>query len=175
VNIRIARTAAPIVVLVAALALAGCGSSGGSPSGGGSASSASNDTGGVTVSGDAGAKPTVTVSAATAAVTKLVTSDVTVGTGAEATPGSTVTAQYVGIGAISGKQFDSSWDRGQPAQFPLANVIKGWQDGIPGMKVGGRRILVIPGDQAYGANPPPGSGIAANEPLVFVVDLVSVP
>ena len=132
-------------------------------------------TAGVTVTGAAGAKPTVTVSPETAKTTQLTFSDLVVGTGAEIKPGDTVTAHYVGIGAASGKQFDSSWDQGQPAQFPLANVIPGWQSGIPGMKVGGRRLLVIPGDQAYGANPPSGSGIGANETLVFVVDIVSSP
>jgi len=132
-------------------------------------------TAGVTVTGAAGAKPTVTVTAQTAQVSELTTHDITVGTGAEVTPGATVTAHYVGVGAITGKTFDSSWDRGQPAQFPLSNVIQGWQDGIPGMRVGGRRLLVIPAAQAYGANPPSGSGIQANEPLVFVVDIVSSP
>ena len=132
-------------------------------------------TAGVTVTGAVGAKPTVALSPATAKTTQLTFSDLVVGTGAEIKPGDTVTAHYVGIGAASGKQFDSSWDRGHPAQFPLANVIPGWQNGIPGMKVGGRRLLVIPGDQAYGANPPSGSGIGANETLVFVVDIVSSP
>ena len=132
-------------------------------------------TAGVTVTGAVGAKPTVALSPETAKTTQLTFSDLVVGTGAEIKPGDTVTAHYVGIGAASGKQFDSSWDRGQPAQFPLSNVIAGWQNGIPGMKVGGRRLLVIPGDQAYGANPPSGSGISPNETLVFVVDIVSSP
>ena len=95
------------------------------------------------------------------------------GTGAEVKPGATVTANYVGVGGLTGKTFDSSFTSGQPATFPLANVIPGWQDGIPGMKVGGRRLLVIPAAQAYGANPPAGSGIEKDEPLVFVVDIVS--
>ncbi|MDA8434521.1 MAG: FKBP-type peptidyl-prolyl cis-trans isomerase [Actinomycetales bacterium] len=117
----------------------------------------------------------MTVSAETAKVTDLTISDITIGTGAEVKPGATVTAHYVGVGGITGKTFDSSWVRGQPAQFPLSNVIRGWQDGIPGMKVGGRRLLVIPGALAYGANPPAGSGIEKDEPLVFVVDIVSSP
>jgi peptidylprolyl isomerase len=132
-------------------------------------------TAGVTVTGAPGTAPKVTISAETAKVTDLTISDITVGTGAEVKPGATVTAHYVGVGGITGKTFDSSWERGQPAQFPLSNVIQGWQDGIPGMKVGGRRLLVIPGALAYGANPPSGSGIEANEPLVFVVDIVSSP
>jgi peptidylprolyl isomerase len=132
-------------------------------------------TAGVTVTGAAGSKPTVTVSSETAKVTQLTVSDITEGTGAAVAPGATVTAQYVGVGGITGKQFDASWDHGQPAQFALSQVISGWQNGLPGMKVGGRRLLVIPADQAYGANPPSGSGIKANEPLVFVVDIVSSP
>ncbi len=132
-------------------------------------------TAGVTVTGKAGAKPVITVTPETAKVAALTYSDLIEGTGPEVAPGATVTAQYVGIGANSGKEFDSSWDRGEPAQFPLANVIKGWQDGLPGMKVGGRRLLVIPAEQAYGDSPPSGSGIEKGEALVFVVDMVSSP
>jgi len=131
-------------------------------------------TAGVTVAGEAGKKPTITVSKETAATTQLTLSDVTPGTGAEAKTDSTVTVQYVGVGAITGKPFDASWDNGAAATFPLAQVITGFRDGIAGMKVGGRRLIVIPAAQAYGATPPSGSTIKANEPLVFVVDLVSV-
>jgi peptidylprolyl isomerase len=132
-------------------------------------------TAGVTVTGALGSAPTIAVSPETAQVTQLTLHDIAVGTGPEVKPGASVTVQYVGVGAASGKKFDSSWDRGQPASFPLSGVIQGWQNGIPGMKVGGRRLLVIPGDQAYGANPPQGSSIGANEALVFVVDVVSSP
>ena len=132
-------------------------------------------TAGVTVTGKAGEKPVVKVTAETAQVGQLTYSDLVEGTGPEVVPGATVTADYVGVGAASGKEFDSSWDRGQPAQFPLANVIQGWQDGLPGMKVGGRRLLVIPAELAYGDNPPEGSGIEKGEALVFVVDMVSSP
>jgi peptidylprolyl isomerase len=131
-------------------------------------------TAGVTVTGSAGKKPTITVSKQTAATTQLTLSDITPGTGAEAKTDSTVTVQYVGVGAITGKQFDSSWDNGSAATFPLAQVITGFRDGITGMKASGRRLIVIPAAQAYGATPPTGSSIKANEPLVFVVDLVSV-
>jgi peptidylprolyl isomerase len=72
----------------------------------------------------------------------------------------------------TGQKFDSSWDRGQPIEFGLDQVIAGWTQGVPGMKIGGRRVLVIPADLAYGQNPPPGSGIEPGEPLVFVIDLV---
>lgn len=78
---------------------------------------------------------------------------------------------YEGV-SWSGNKFDSSFDRGEPIPFALNQVIPGWTEGLQGMKVGGRRLLVIPADQAYGANPPPGSGIEPNEALVFVVDLV---
>jgi len=113
------------------------------------------------------------LSAAPPAAALVVTDDV-VGTGDEVTAGATVTAHYVGVSASTGDQFDASWDRGAPISFPLNGVIQGWSEGLVGMKVGGRRTLVIPGDMAYGANPPPGAGIAPNETLVFTVDLVDV-
>ncbi|HMR96747.1 MAG TPA: FKBP-type peptidyl-prolyl cis-trans isomerase [Microthrixaceae bacterium] len=108
------------------------------------------------------------------AVTELVVTDEVEGHGDEVTAGATVTAHYVGVSASTGAQFDASWDRGAPISFPLDGVIRGWSEGLLGMKVGGRRNLVIPGDMAYGANPPPGAGIAPNETLVFTVDLVDV-
>lgn len=108
------------------------------------------------------------------AVTELVVTDEVVGTGDEVTAGATVTAHYVGVSASTGSQFDASWDRGAPISFPLDGVIRGWSEGLLGMRVGGRRTLVIPGDMAYGANPPPGAGIAPNETLVFTVDMVDV-
>jgi len=101
--------------------------------------------------------------------------DLVVGTGEEVKPGATVSVHYTGAVAATGAIFQSSKDFGtNPVTFPLANVIKGWTDGIPGMKVGGTRRLVIPADMAYGATPPPGSGIPANADLVFDVELVSV-
>ena len=96
------------------------------------------------------------------------------GSGDEVTAGATVTAHYVGVSASSGAQFDASWDRGAPISFPLDGVIQGWSQGLLGMKVGGRRTLVIPGHLAYGSHPPPGAGIAPDETLVFTVDLVDV-
>ncbi|MEI2637998.1 MAG: FKBP-type peptidyl-prolyl cis-trans isomerase [Microthrixaceae bacterium] len=111
---------------------------------------------------------------ATAAVTELVITDDVEGSGDEVTSGATVTAHYVGVSASSGVQFDASWDRGSPISFPLSGVIRGWSEGLLGMRVGGRRTLVIPGDMAYGPHPPPGAGIAPNETLVFTVDLVDV-
>ncbi len=111
---------------------------------------------------------------ATDPVVELIVTDEVEGSGDEVTPGATVTAHYVGVSASTGAQFDASWDRRAPISFPLDGVIRGWSEGLVGMKVGGRRTLVIPGDMAYGANPPPGAGIAPDETLVFTVDLVDV-
>jgi peptidylprolyl isomerase len=97
------------------------------------------------------------------------------GSGAEAKGGDEVTVQYVGVGYKSKKQFDASWDRGEPFSFSLGagQVIPGWEYGIPGMKVGGRRELIIPGQLAYGpAGSPP--SIGPNETLIFVIDLLAV-
>jgi peptidylprolyl isomerase len=116
-------------------------------------------------------KPTVTVPPAPA--TELKVTDLVVGTGAAAQPTSNVLVHYVGVGQATGKQFDSSWDRGEPISFPLNQVIPGWSQGMVGMKEGGRRELVVPGALAYGANPPT-ADIQPNETLVFVVDLISV-
>lgn len=104
----------------------------------------------------------------------LVTRDIVEGEGAVAEAGDTVTMQYVGVSFSNGQEFDASWDRGEPFTFTLGagEVIPGWDQGIAGMKEGGRRLLVIPPDLAYGETPPP--GILPNETLVFVVDLVSV-
>ncbi len=106
------------------------------------------------------------------APTELVIKDLVVGTGNEATPGAKVKVHYVGVEFESGEQFDSSWDRGEPIQFGLDQVIPGWTQGLTGMQVGGRRVLVIPGELAYGAMPPAGSGIEPDETLIFVVDLI---
>jgi peptidylprolyl isomerase len=106
---------------------------------------------------------------------KLVKKDLKVGTGAAAKPGQTVSVQYVGVSALNGRQFDASWDRGQPFQFPLGQgqVIKGWDEGVAGMRVGGRRMLIIPPKLAYGAQGSPPT-IGPNETLVFVIDLLGV-
>ncbi|MDQ6724737.1 MAG: FKBP-type peptidyl-prolyl cis-trans isomerase [Actinomycetota bacterium] len=102
--------------------------------------------------------------------TALVKEDLKVGTGPVVAPGATVTVQYIGVACSTGKIFDSSYSRNQPATFPLSGVIKGWQDGIPGMNVGGQRLLGIPAAQAYGsAGHPP--TIAPDEPLWFVVEV----
>jgi FKBP-type peptidyl-prolyl cis-trans isomerase len=98
--------------------------------------------------------------------------DLKVGTGAECPPGATVVAHYTGWLQTTGKSFDSSVARGEPTEFSLREVVKGWQEGIPGMKVGGVRKLVIPPEQAYGAGGRP--GIPPNSTLVFEVELVGV-
>src|SRR5882757_127117 len=101
----------------------------------------------------------------------LTAQDTTVGTGDTVKAGDTVNVDYTGAVAATGKIFQSSLDSGQPVSFGLSQVIKGWTDGVPGMKVGGVRRLLIPAAQAYGANPPSGSGIPANADLVFDVTL----
>jgi len=115
-----------------------------------------------------------TLAAVSGPVTELKVTDDVAGTGTAAEAGSTVTVQYVGAVADTGKVFDESWSSGQPVTFPLDRVIPGWSQGLVGMKEGGRRTLVIPAELAYGANPPPGSDIPADAALVFTVDLVKV-
>jgi peptidylprolyl isomerase len=103
---------------------------------------------------------------------ELVITDLIEGTGAEATPGANVEVHYLGVDFESGEEFDSSWSRGQSIEFPLSGLIQGWQDGIPGMKVGGRRQLVCPPHLAYGAA---GSGHRlSGRTLTFVIDLLDV-
>jgi peptidylprolyl isomerase len=106
---------------------------------------------------------------------KLVKEDIVVGKGRAAKNGDTVSVQYVGVSFSNGQEFDASWDRGQAFTFPLGGgqVIPGWDKGIVGMKVGGRRQLTIPPELAYGAQGAPPS-IAPNETLVFVVDLQKI-
>lgn len=101
----------------------------------------------------------------------LKTQDLVAGTGDTVKAGDTVTVDYTGAVAATGIIFQSSLDSGQPISFSLNGVIQGWTDGIPGMKVGGTRRLLIPAAEAYGANPPAGSGIPANADLVFDVTL----
>jgi peptidylprolyl isomerase len=107
--------------------------------------------------------------------TDLQITDITVGDGAEATPGSQVSVHYVGVAHSSGEEFDASYNRGAPLDFPVGagRVIAGWDQGVAGMKVGGRRQLVIPPHLGYGDR---GAGgvIKPGETLIFVVDLVAV-
>lgn len=170
-----------IISLCAALALAiaGCGGDSDDSTSTGStteASAAEKSEGSASQpsgSQDLNKKPKVTVPSGPAPK-QLEEVDLVEGSGAEAKSGDEVTVQYVGVGYDSGKEFDTSWG-GEPFSFPLGAgmVIKGWDEGVAGMKVGGRRELVIPPNLAYGpAGYPP--AIGQNEPLIFVVDLVAV-
>lgn len=103
----------------------------------------------------------------------LVVEDIIIGSGDEAAADSRVTVHYVGVAYSTGEEFDSSWSRNESIAFRLDQVIAGWQQGIPGMKVGGRRKLVIPPHLGYGDRGA-GSAIKPGETLIFVVDLLQV-
>ena len=123
------------IAAISVLVLTGCG-----------AKSVTNPT----VSGGAGSKPVIGAPQGTAPAT-LVTNDIIVGSGKEAVATSTLTVHYTLMAWSTGQVVESSWDGGSPATFPLSGVIVGWQQGIPGMKEGGRRLLVIPAELGYGA------------------------
>ncbi|HXN37515.1 MAG TPA: FKBP-type peptidyl-prolyl cis-trans isomerase [Solirubrobacteraceae bacterium] len=179
-----------LATLGAAVLVAGCGSGGSSTITIGNENSADNSlikagesktstsptstTAKTPTSGPLSKEPKVTPPSG-AAPTKLVTKELIAGTGAEAKAGDTVTVNYVGVLYKGGKEFDASWKRNEPFSFSLGKgqVIKGWDQGIPGMKVGGRRELIIPAALAYGAAGSPPT-IPANAPLVFVVDMLGV-
>jgi peptidylprolyl isomerase len=124
---------------------------------------------------DADDKPHVYVPPGEAPPRELTVEDLEVGTGDEAVAGSEVEVHYVGVSWSTRKQFDASWDRNDTFRFPLGagRVIKGWDDGVVGMRVGGRRRLTIPPRLAYG-KAGAGGAIGPNETLVFVVDLLGV-
>ncbi|MGL3807192.1 FKBP-type peptidyl-prolyl cis-trans isomerase [Paeniglutamicibacter sp. R2-26] len=111
----------------------------------------------------------------TDAPTELKIVDIIVGDGTEVVPGSTVSTHYVGVAWSTGEEFDASWNRGTPLDFRagVGQVIQGWDQGLLGMKVGGRRRLEIPSELAYGSRGA-GGAIGPNEALIFVVDLVAV-
>lgn len=119
-------------------------------------------------------KPNVDIPAG-APPAELVREDLVTGAGAEATPGKTVEVHYVGVAWSTKTQFDASWDRREAFAFPLGagRVIRGWDEGVAGMRVGGRRRLTIPPAMGYGARGA-GGDIAPNETLVFVIDLLAV-
>jgi peptidylprolyl isomerase len=176
-----------------AAAVAGCGSSSSAapgvqlaPSAGATAATSTAASSSATTSASASATSTTTSSTPLPAAlktkpkvsipsgpppSKLVVKDLIKGSGPAATASSTVNVQYVGEVYKGGKQFDASWNdgSGQPVSLPLSGVIKGWQQGIPGMKIGGRRELIIPPSLGYGATAQ--SKIPANSTLVFVIDL----
>jgi peptidylprolyl isomerase len=156
----------------AALVLAGCGSS---DDGEAAIGPCDYETAvaGVTVSGATGEQASIEIAADAEPATELIVEDLCLGDGDEAMPGDTVTVDYVGVSQTIGNVFDSSFQRGMPATFGLDQVIQGWSDGLVGMQEGGTRLLVIPPDQAYGEISP-SPDIAANDTLVFVVDLLDV-
>jgi peptidylprolyl isomerase len=180
--------------LFAAIAIAGCGSSGGSSTitvgnensadnalikatettSKTSTSSTSATAAKTPTSGPLSKEPKVTPPTG-AAPTKLETKELIAGTGAEAKNGDSVTVNYVGVLYKNGKEFNASWETKEPFNFTLGKgqVIPGWDQGIPGMKVGGRRELIIPAALAYGTKGSPPK-IPGNEALVFVVDLLGV-
>jgi len=155
------------IALCAALAFAGCGGGDSSSSTGSSEASAPASEESTTT------KPTVEVPDGPPPK-KLESEELVEGTGAEAKAGDEVSVQYVGVDYKTGKQFDASWDRGEPFSFTLGagEVIAGWDQGVEGMKVGGRRELIIPPELAYGSQAV--GSIAANSTLVFVIDLLAV-
>lgn len=181
------RPGAALAALAAVVLVAGCGSSGSSSTIGvgqentnaaaeiaKSSTSSTSTTGTTPTSGPLSTEPTVTPPKGVAP-TKLLTKDLIVGTGPEAKDGDTVTVNYVGVLYKNGKVFDASWKRNEPFTFTLGEgkVIPGWDQGVVGMKVGGRRELIIPAPLAYGAQGSPPT-IPPNSALVFVVDLLSV-
>jgi FKBP-type peptidyl-prolyl cis-trans isomerase len=198
-NSIIRRASLAAAALGAALLIAGCGSGGSSTITLGNENTADNSlikageskTTSSSATKAAGAAPaTVSVSTPTSgplskepkvvppsgpAPTKLVTKEIITGTGAEAKDGDTVTVNYVGVLYKGGKEFNASWETKKPFSFTLGKgeVIKGWDQGVPGMKVGGRRELILPAALAYGAAGSPPT-IPANAPLVFVVDLLGL-
>jgi len=168
-----------IIVILSSLtlliSLTACSTDGGAPSDG-PKGEGNQLTGGnlsnqyVEVSAEAGLAPTISSPSGTPPAT-LVTEDVIIGSGKVASSDSTLTVHYTLMAWSTGEIVESSWS-GQPAQFPLSGVILGWQQGIPGMAVGGRRLLVIPPDLGYGEAG--GGPIGPNETLIFVVDLIDV-
>jgi peptidylprolyl isomerase len=165
---RSVKTLILTIAMCAGLAVAGCGGSSDSSTG----STESTPT--ATTESKAKTRPQVTVPKG-APPKKLEIKELEEGSGAEAKAGDKVTVQYVGVNYRSGKEFDASWNRGEPFSFTLGTgeVIPGWDQGVEGMKEGGRRELVIPPDLAYGETGSPPL-IAPNETLVFVIDLVEV-
>ena len=118
--------------------------------------------------------PVVYVAEGAAPVSELITAELRAGSGDAAALDDLITVEYCGVGLSTGALFDASWARGTAATFPLSQgqLIQGWVDGIPGMQVGERRVLLIPSDLAYGDSPPP--GIEPGETLLFIVELLGV-
>jgi FKBP-type peptidyl-prolyl cis-trans isomerase len=171
-----------LTALAATALIAGCGSSGSSTIGVGDENTAANSavehapattTGATPTSGPLSVEPTITPPKGPAPKT-LVTKEIIPGTGAEAKAGESVTVNYVGALYSNGKVFNASWETKEPFTFTLGEgqVIPGWDKGVPGMRVGGRRELIIPSELAYGKRGSPPK-IPPNAPLIFIVDLLS--
>lgn len=163
-----------IAAVCAGLLVAGCGSSDDSSTGSSESTGATTSESTSTEAGGEKTKPKVTVPTG-APPKKLEVKELEEGSGAEAKSGDEVTVQYVGVNYKNGKEFDSSWSRNEPFSFTLGagEVIPGWDQGVEGMKVGGRRELIIPPELAYGESGAP-PAIGPNETLVFVIDLLKV-
>jgi len=175
---RTRRTLAAVgLAATLVLAAAACGDDSGSGSAGTTAepaaTTAAASAGLPTVTGDLGSKPTIAIPD-TAPPTDLVVKVLDEGTGAPVAKGDVIEAQYVGQVWKDGKQFDASWDRGQAAQFPVGvgRLIRAWDEGLVGVPYGSRVLIVVPPDYGYGAGGNPQAGIAGDDTLVFVVDLV---
>jgi len=127
---------------------------------------------GVTV--QQGNAPLVTIAPSLPATTQVETKTLVAGKGQALKATDSLTFNYCGVGVLSQTQFDSSWANGAPLTSTLDQLITGWGVGMPGMKIGEQRLLIIPGAQGYGSTPPAGSGILPDESLVFVVQLISI-
>lgn len=169
---RAVKLSTALIALCAVLAFAGCGGSDSSTGSSESTGSGAAET--TSESPAAKTKPKVTVPTG-APPKKLEVKELEEGSGAEAKSGDEVTVQYVGVNYKNGKEFDSSWSRNEPFSFTLGagEVIPGWDQGVEGMKVGGRRELIIPPELAYGETGAP-PAIGPNETLVFVIDLLKI-
>ena len=164
------RLTAAITTAVIAASIIGFTTLGGSSVSTSDTASTASASGLPTISDVAGQAPTISAPVGNPPA-ELTTKDIIVGTGAEVLPTSTLTVHYTLMAWSTGKIIESSWN-GQPATFPLAQVVEGWQKGLPGAKVGGRRLLVLPPSMGYGAA---GAGpIGPNETLIFVVDIIGV-
>jgi peptidylprolyl isomerase len=172
------RTHLPVVLAAAAIAVAGCGGGGGKTTNAaipaGPAPTAPAAPKASTNLKDTKTKPAIPKPTGSPPA-KLVVKDIVVGKGKAAKKGDQLSMQYVGVTFADGKEFDSSWDSGSPLPFQLGkgSVISGWDQGLVGIKPGGRRELTIPAKLAYGAQGRPPS-IPPNSALVFIVDALSV-
>jgi peptidylprolyl isomerase len=173
-NERLTRFALATALCLAIIPLSSCTTDGGSSNRKATVSTSDSSASSINfpvVKGAPGSAPTI-IAPKDSPPASLESKDLVVGNGATVTPTSSVTVHYLLMGWKSGKIIDSSWSRGTPATFGLNQVIPGWQKGIPGMKVGGRRELLVPPSLGYGEA---GSGpVGPNETLIFVVDLIAV-